>query len=267
MAEDPSKQERGSALEKALAVLESVIGQAGPVGLPDLTSQLGLPRQTIHRILQQLESNGLLQRDAHRDRYLLGPRMLRLALESLQSLNQRGPIRGILQDLVEQVGESCNIGVLDGHEVLYIERVECDLPLRVQLHAGSHVPLHCTAIGKLLLANLSSRARQRLRASLKLERYAETTITDWDRLEDALKVIRRDGYSLNNQEFAIGMVAIAVPVRDRKERIIAGLAVHAPHARMTVEDCVTQLPKVVAAAERLGAVWANGTEDAPETPN
>ncbi|MEM7225962.1 MAG: IclR family transcriptional regulator [Pseudomonadota bacterium] len=264
MAEGHMKQERGSALEKALAVLESVIGQAGPVGLPDLTVQLGLPRQTIHRVLQQLESNGLLQRDAHRDRYLLGPRMMRLALESLQSLNQRGPIRGILQDLVGEIGETCNVGVLDSHEVLYIERVECDLPLRVQLHAGSHVPVHCTAIGKLLLANLSTRARQRLLSTIQLTRFTETTITDRERLEDALKAIRRDGYSVNNQEYAVGMVALAVPIEDRKGRIIAGLAVHAPHARMTAEDCIAQLPKMTAAAERLGAVWASGSDGADE---
>ena len=128
------------------------------------------------------------------------------------------------------------------------------------------MPLHCTAIGKLLLANLPPRVRQRVLSVITLERFTEATITDRDSLEEALGVIGLDGYSLNNQEFAVGMVAIAVPVKDRKDRVIAGLAVHAPHARMTVEDCVAQLPKVAAAAERLGVVWASGTEDGAGEP-
>ena len=104
---------RSSALEKALAVLEAILEHPQAVGLPDLAARLGLPSQTVHRLLVQLERSGLVVRDPSRERYSVGPRLSRLAVGTLRSLNQAAPIRSILKDLVDDVGETCNLGVLD----------------------------------------------------------------------------------------------------------------------------------------------------------
>src|SRR5262245_56055720 len=108
----PMRNDRLSALEKALAVLEALTDQRQAVGLPDLAVRLNLARQTVHRVLGQLEAAGLVMRDPSRERYSVGPRMSQLAFSTLRSLNQTAPIRLILQDLVDEIGETCNVGVL-----------------------------------------------------------------------------------------------------------------------------------------------------------
>src|SRR3546814_13027722 len=106
-----------------------------------------------------------------------------LALMALGRSFRDAPRRVILEQIVETVGETCNVGVLDGSQVVYLDRVECDWPLRTQLHAGSRVPLHCTGMGKLFLATLPERARRRIIETLPLRRSTENTITDPERLE------------------------------------------------------------------------------------
>jgi len=128
-ASEKVRKERGSALEKALAVLSAVIDQPQAVGLPDVAARVGLPRQTVHRVLQQLEENGLILRNPARDRFSIGPKLTHFALKTLQSANQGAPVRAVLQDLVNDIKETCNIGVLDGLEFVYLERIECELSL------------------------------------------------------------------------------------------------------------------------------------------
>src|SRR5262249_33457244 len=140
MASRRPHYERLSALDKALAVLEAVADQSQPIGLPDLSARLEWPRQTIHRILLQLEAQGLLQRDVSRDRFAIGPRCSALALRALSTRNQLAPVHAVLTELVDDVEETCNVGVLDGLEFLYVERIECRWSLRVHLQTGSRLP-------------------------------------------------------------------------------------------------------------------------------
>src|SRR3546814_412145 len=120
------------------------------------------------------------------------------------------------------------------------------------LRAGSRVPLHCTGMGKLFLATLPARARRRIIESLTFTRYTDNTITDPESLEAALKIIRRDDYAINDQENAIGLIGLAVPIRDAAGRVVAALAVHAPEPRMSLDRARTYLPTLRAAAVRLG---------------
>lgn len=244
----------GAALSKAVAVLEVVVGQDRPLAPSDIAERVGLPRQTVHRVLGQLESNGLLRREPTRERFVAGPRLSRLALDVLRSSHYAAPIRAILQDLVGRIGETCNIGVLDGGEAVYMDRVECDWPLRLQLQAGSRRPIHASAIGKLLLAHLPSRSRRRILASAPLVRFTRNTIVDPEALEADMAAIRSQGYALNDQGGIDGVVGLAVPVRDCDGRIVAGLAVHAPVTRMNAAQALERLPELRDAAERLGKV-------------
>src|SRR3546814_2719062 len=111
---EPRDQERGSALRKALAVLEAVLAEPGPLGLTDLGQRLGLPKQSVHRIVRQLEQDNLLRREPVRDRFIVGPRLNMLALTAPGRSFRDAPRRVILEQIVETVGETCNVGVLDG---------------------------------------------------------------------------------------------------------------------------------------------------------
>lgn len=263
MDEAVKKGNRLSALEKALAILEIITDQPQSIGLPDLTSRTGLPRQTLHRLLKQLEAEGLIVRDPSRARFSIGPRLARLSMNALLSTNHHAPVRTILQSLVDDIHETCNLGVLDGMEFMYLERIETDWTLRVSLQAGSRVPAHSSAGGKMLLANLPGPLRKRLLKAAPLNAFTEFTITDPGQLEKHLQGIRELGYSLNNQETTIGIIGVAVPVLDQSGKSLAALACHAPSARVSPEEIIGHVHRLRQAAKELAPVWDDPTDANP----
>ncbi|MCL4764685.1 MAG: IclR family transcriptional regulator [Hyphomicrobiaceae bacterium] len=265
MRERGAVQERGSALDKALAVLEAIIAQSQPIGLPDLSARLDLPRQTVHRVLVQLEAAGLIVRDPSRDRFSVGPRLSTLALNALQTHNQSAPVRAILQVLVDDLEETCNIGVLDGLQFVYLERIECHWSLRVHLQAGSRVPAHCTSGGKVMLAHLDESVRARLLGSIELKAHTEHTITRVAALEADLAQVRTRGYAVNNQEFTIGIIGVAVPVADSHGRVLAALAVHGPAPRLDLQRAIGFVPRLDEAARAMARAWTGGRDAAGPT--
>jgi IclR family transcriptional regulator, acetate operon repressor len=160
---------------------------------------------------------------------------------------------------VEETGESCNVAVLDGYEIIYIDRVECQSPLRVQFEVGSHVPAFCTAIGKLLLAYLPHAARKKILTQIPLHKLTGNSITDRRVLEADLKMVRKQGYAINNGEFIRGIIAIAVPIYNENNGVIAGIAIHAPVLRSSVSALIRFLPILRIAAKQLSALhYADG---------
>ncbi|MEK9672462.1 MAG: IclR family transcriptional regulator [Rhodospirillaceae bacterium] len=232
----------GSALEKSLAVLDVLARSDRPMGLPEIGAALDLPRQTVHRVTAQLESLALVRRLPGREGFLVGAKLLDLGLNALQAGMSMTPLRVILRELVDRVGETCNVGVLDRDEVVYIDRVECDWPLRLQYGPGSRLAPHATGIGKLLMAHLPARTRRRIIESGKLKKFTDNTIADPDALESQFKTIRKQGYAVNDQESVVGLMGLAVPITDPGGRVIAGLALHAPTARMSIADAVKHVP-------------------------
>jgi IclR family acetate operon transcriptional repressor len=246
---------RSSAIEKALAVLDALSDQPQAVGLPDLAARLELPRQTVHRLLGQLERAGLVVRDPTRERYSVGPRLARLSFATLRSLNQAAPIRAILQSLVEEIGETCNIGVLDGLDYVYLQRIECDWPLRLHMQIGSRQCAHSVSGGKVLLANLDAKLSRRLLRSRKLAPATSHTMIRVGELEAELAKIRKRGFALNDQENMDGIVGAAVPVIDPKGNVLAAVGVQGPLPRLTLEACRRFVPRMRQAAERIARVW------------
>lgn len=246
---------RSSALGRSLAVLEAILEHPQPVGLPDLAARLDLPRQTVHRLLAQLERAGLAVRDPSRERYSVGPRLSQLAFGTLRSLNQAAPIRSILKSLVHDIGETCNIGVLDGTDYVYLQRIECDWPLRMHMEIGSRMGAHTVSGGKVLLAHLDTKLRQRLLRSQKLKASTSHTLIRVADLEAELAEIRSRGFALNNQERMEGIVGAAVPVMDHKGNVLAAIGVQGPLPRLTLRTCEGHVPRMRAAAERVARVW------------
>lgn len=265
MATSPNKTPHGSALDKALAVLESVTSHAQPIGLPELSKQLDLPRQTVHRILVQLTTAGMIKRARERDRYIIGPRLSKLATTTLVAANHDAPVRSVLQSLVNDINETCNIGILDGLDFVYLERIESDWPLRVTLQAGSRVPAYCTSGGKVLLAHLNTRPLKRLLRARPLTAYTPLTITDVKTLEQDMTSSRQSGFAINNAEFTPGIIGIAVPIRGPGAYPVAALACHAPSARISLDAIKEYVPNLNAAAAAITDLWADTTIEQTET--
>jgi DNA-binding IclR family transcriptional regulator len=248
-------RQRFSALGKGIAVIEAVIDQPQSVGLPDLAARLKLPRQTVHRVLGHLQDDGLLVRDPERERYSVGPRLSSLALSVLLSRNQGAAVRVVLQELVNELQETCNIGVVEGLDYVYLERIECEWPLRIHLEVGDRLPAHTVAGGKIVLAFLSASERKRLLKSRKLVARTPRTLTRIADLERDFETIRETGYATNDQENFEGIVAVSVPIRDKSDRVVASLTMHGPLPRVTLEKCKSHIPRLMQAAQRIANAW------------
>lgn len=240
-----------SPIIKAVRVLSHVARDEAPVTLADLSAAVKLPKPTVHRIAALLEGEGFLHKDRLTRRYSVGKAFHDLCLHAMRSAPVHRDRQVLLQRLSEKLGETVNLGLLSGGEVIYLERVESSWPLSINFQPGSRVPLHCTANGKLLLAFAPRRHRERLLSSIELRPCTRNTVVDRARLVRELREIRRRGYSEDNEEFLAGVCCLAVPVKDRRGRVVAGLAVSAPSARFPLEKARAYLPDLQACAEEL----------------
>jgi IclR family transcriptional regulator, acetate operon repressor len=243
---------------RLFALLELVASKDEFVSLQSLVEETGLPKPTLHRMLQQLEGAGLLVRQSDGRHYGTGTRLRRLAEDLLLNATQHGARHAVLRNLVEEIGESCNVTALSGNEVVYLDRVETPEPLRFYLHAGSRVPVHCSASGKMILSQLSPSQRRKLLAHAPLKQYTPNTVTDLDLLEEELKRVRRDGFALDDEEFLPGLVCVAVLVPTDTGRSNLCLAAQAPVMRLTTDKALQLLPALQRAAQAISDIETEG---------
>ena len=245
---------------RLVALLERVASKDQLFSLQALVDDTGLPKPTLHRMLQQLEGAGLLRREGDGRHYGTGVRLRRLAENLLLNDTLHGARHAVLRHLVDQIGESCNITALSGSEVIYLDRVETPAALRFYLHPGSRVPVHCSASGKVFLAQMSPAQRRRLLSAAPLLKHTPATLTDVDHIDKQLHQVRRDGYALDREEFLPGLVCVAVrvPPAEGGARALSNLcvALQAPVMRLSIEHALQFLPALQRAAEALGRIDA-----------
>ncbi len=239
---------------RLFALLEVIASRDQLSSLHGLVEETGLPKPTLHRMLQQLENAKLLQREGDGRHYSTGVRLRRLAEDLLMNDSHHGARHAVLRQLVETIGESCNITTLSGSEVVYLDRVETAAALRFYLHPGSRVPVHCSASGKAFLAQMSPAHRKRLLAHAPLERCTPNTLVDPAKLDRELKRVQRDGFAIDDEEFLPGLLCLAVPVPAPGRRSNLCIAVQAPIVRLTRIKARTLLPVLSRAAQSLGEI-------------
>jgi DNA-binding IclR family transcriptional regulator len=241
----------GSSTERSLRLLSLLASAGRALSLAELASQLAMPKGTAHRICTQLSAAGFLARDVEERLYSVGPALRQLAFDTLNHGVVRGLRHDVLAELVRQVDETCNFTTLDGAQVLYLDRVEAKWPLRLTLDVGSHVPLHCTASGKLFLSQMPREARDKLISGLTLTRMTRNTIVSAPKLRAECDAIAERGHSCDAEEFIDGLIAVAVPVRNAAGQVRAAIAVHAPTARLSLKDALKRIDALKAAAARM----------------
>lgn len=239
---------------RLVALLEFISTRDQIFTLQSLVVQTGLPKPTLHRMLQQLEGAGLLTRHSGGRHYGTGARMRRMAEDVLLNDSRQGARRMILSQLSEEIGESCNLTAVSGSEVIYLDRVETSHPLRVHLEAGSRVPIHASASGKIITSQYGDTPRQRLLTGSPLKEFTPHTVTDPQALETELEAARQLGYALDRQEYLDGLVCLAVLIPSEVGRSNQALAIQAPVIRKSIDDLVALLPVVREAAERMAAL-------------
>lgn len=229
---DRTREPRSGAqsVERALGVLRTFEAAPDGLGVSEVAHRTGLTVSTAHRLTRALCSAGLLTQDPRTERYQLGPVLVVLGRRAEERLGYASVLPA-LQELAAATGESVNLGIGLGAEVLVVLDAASDQPLRFSQGAGSRVPIHTSAMGKCLLA-FSPSIEAAVRGLPELEEVTERTITDRDRLRAELEAVRARGWALNDEERNPGVRAVAAPVRDAGGSAVAAIAVQGPKVRL-----------------------------------
>ena len=238
------------AVERAMWILSSFDGQHAERGVSEIAQATGLHKATAHRIIMTLLNGGFLERTPDGERFRLGLRVVELGLGALRDLDFRQAAFPYMQQLVERFQEICTLGVFDHGQVLHVEIVHSKHTLTIAARVGRHLPAHCTASGKVLLAFLPPAVVEPI-LNAPLVAYTERTITSPARLREELEVVRQRGYALDDEEFEVGIRAVAATIQDIDGNVIAALSMPGPTNRITPERIPEIAQALMEAAEAV----------------
>jgi IclR family pca regulon transcriptional regulator len=244
-------------LERGLAILGCFTPERPVLGIAEIADELGISRSTTHRYVITLFALGYLEQDSSR-RYRLGLGVTDLGMSVLNATGLREHAHPYLDELRRETSYTVSVAVLNRAETVYVDRAPSFRPeqseIDLGLDTGSRLPAHCTAMGKVLLANLPEREQSELLASMKLTQRGPNTITSKNALRVELEHIREEGFAVNDEELAEGLHAIAVPVRAISGEVVAALSLSAHTSTVSLEDLVDALgPHLVSTADRISA--------------
>ena len=244
-------------MERGLAILTCFTPERPVLGIADIADELEMSRSTTHRYVTTLTALGYLEQGASR-KYRLGLRVTDLGMSALSATGLREHAHPYLEELRQRTSYTTSLALLDGPEILYIDRVRSfrrgQNKIDLELHPGSRLPAYCTAMGKLLLANLPEDEQRELIAEMTLTKRGPNTITSKKGLARELGQIREEALAVNDEELAPGLYAIAAPVRNEAREVSAAVSLAAHSSMISLAELVDALtPHLVSTADRVSA--------------
>lgn len=261
---DRSRRERTGvqSVERTLDILESLVEFGSEVGLVEISQGVALPLATVHRLLGTLIARGYVKQNQHNRKYSLGFRALQMGHDMRHRFSLRLEARPYLQRLVQRVGESANLAVLDDGEVVYIDQAQSSRILRMFTQVGNRLPVHSTGSGKALLAFLPADVVDGILRRFGMTRRTPRTITDPDAFRHELTVTRERGYALDDEEQEEGVRCLAVPVRDASDQVVASLSVSGPVTRLNDQQVQAVIPELIDCGVKLSMRLGHAGEPA-----
>jgi IclR family transcriptional regulator, KDG regulon repressor len=243
---------RLSSVANSIRLLTSFSGEENELGITTLATRLRLAKSTVHRLAATLTSAGFLEQNSETGKYRLGVALFELGALVRRRMDVANEARPKLRELLEKTGETVQLGIVDHESVLYVYEMESRHAIRMAAAVGGRAPLHCTAVGKVLLAFQPVDYVKRV-LSNGLKSCTPKTMTRRDEVLAMLEEVAAREYAIDDEESEPGLRAIAAPVRNHTGVVIAALGVAAPVQRMTkkmMQDCV---PSVLATAQAVSA--------------
>ena len=245
-------------LERGLAILSAFRSGRPLLGVSELGRDIGLSRSTTHRYVATLASLGYLQQDAATKKYRLGPRVLDLGFSAINSMALREVAAPHLRELSDATGYTVNMAILDGLDIVYVERSRSaragQREIDLNLHVGSRLPAYCTSLGKVMLAFLDEATQRATLARIDFERRGPNTLTSRAAFLLELQRVREEGFAINNEELAYGLRSIAAPILSRDAVAVAAINLAVHSSMVSMEDLVARLsPTLRAAAADISA--------------
>jgi len=249
---------QSQSLERGLAILSAFKPATPELGISELARVLGLTRSTSHRYVATLARLGYLQQNPQSRKYRLGPKVLDLGFSAINSMELRQIAATHLQQLSDETGHTVNMAILDGTDIVYIERCRSSQQgqreIDLNLHVGSRLPAYCTSMGKVLLAGLPEPELGGVLDQVQFQQRGPNTLIERKALVDALAAVRDAGIAVNNEELAYGLRSIAVPVRDRSGVVAAAINLAVHRSLVSMEDLVIRLsPALKRTADEVSA--------------
>ncbi len=244
-------------LERGLAILSCFTPKRPVLGIADIADELGMSRSTTHRYVITLLALGYLEQGASR-KYRLGLRVTDLGMSALNSTGLREHAQPYLEELRQRTTYTVSLAVLDGNEILYVDQARSFRRGQsrdgVDARTGSRLPAYCTAMGKLLLANLPEAEQREVLAQTKLSKRGPNTITSKKALREELEEVRDANFAVDDEELAKDLYSIAAPVRNEARQVVAAVDIAVPSSLITIGELVDALgPHVVSTADRISA--------------
>jgi len=243
-------------LDKSLFILETLLQNGFPMNMTKISEKLGLYPSTIHRILDTLKHWGYVEQDPNTQKYQLGLKLLELGMAKLHQIDLVREATPYLKELVNYCNETVHLGILDNAEVLYLAKKESSQTIRMCSYVGKRAPLHCTALGKVLLTDLPKEERRKILEQKGLPRLTEKTITDKEGLEKELYRIKKQGFALDREENEKDVRCIAAPIKNYQGKVIAAISISSPVYRIDIDkqnhlkEALIEITKKV--SKRLG---------------
>jgi IclR family acetate operon transcriptional repressor len=261
--DDKTSQNTIKSLDRAIEVFE-FLSEAQGKSLAMISSEMGQSAATVYRILVTLEGRGLVEFDPNEQLWYIGAQAFVIGARFLRRTSLVDRARPILRKLMEETGETANLGIEREGAVLFISQVETHATIRAFFPPGTLSPMHASGIGKALLAQMDEDRLDRILAAQRFERFTKYTLTDLGHLRENLIEVREVGYSVDDEEKNLGMRCIAAPVFDVSDEAVAGISVSGPISRVGEGD-VSHLSRAVKdAAQALSlAIGGKGTPTKP----
>jgi IclR family KDG regulon transcriptional repressor len=246
-------------VQRALAILRYFTKEDAELGVTHISKQLDLHKSTVSRLLSTLEQEGFVEKNPETEKYRLGLQLVTLAGIVLEQVDLREVATPYLSKLAELTQETVNMVVLSGNECMNIDGAASPRPIRYVGRIGRRTPCHCTAAGKVLLAYLSPEIQQQILPD-PLTRYTEKTIVAVDTLAQDLAKIRQQGYAITHEEHEADLSAVAAPIFDHTEQIIAAVTVSGPTYRIGPGEIEALVEPVLNIAHEISTKLGSGIE-------
>ncbi len=238
-------------VDKALGLLEALSEFPRGVGITELAARLGLYKSTAHRLLGTMMKRGYVEQNSETGKYKLGFTVADLGMRLLSSIDMRREALPFLHELVDKTGELAHLALLDGRDVVYIEKVDSEGTIRMHSRVGMRVYAHATGLGKAMLAALPEAESRAYVQRYGLSRLTDYTITDAEHLYKELQKIRLVGCAIAKEENEVGICCVASAIRDSRGQVAAACSVSGPCSRMDSAKIQTVVPLVKETAEKI----------------
>ena len=214
-----------STLERALAILTFLSVTEGKIGVRELAELMQLPKSTTHRILETLLDSGFVEQDAATEKYSIGLKAIEIGMSGLKKMDLVSASIPAMQELVADTKQTSFLAVYNEGEIVYIYKSEGTSSVITNANLGTRNPIYCTGLGKAMMAFFTPQEVENILKQKGLEKYTETTITEWDRFFNELEKIRENGIAFNFEEYDVGLSSIAAPIFNYTGQVIAALSV------------------------------------------